>query len=206
MNDASNDRSYVFVFWQKRLFVVNLSQGSSCMDLVKFHGESSVEEDAFWTDQKEFWKKFRKRESLLSSDTLSISFLAKTKTVFSKIERDCHWTYNIDAEDIEKSLLQIVTDSSIILKFLIEKKVQKFAIEKVGCDKVEEFFIEGFLKEYLTKQIKEISEKDIPLTVENNESTDDSKGIGFEYFEAKMKANASNRTRFKNSSVVLKKK
>lgn len=201
----NEDRSYVFVFWQKQLFVVNLSHGSSCMDLIKFHGEPSIEEEMFWRDQKEFWKEFQKRESLLPSDTLSISFLAKTKSVFSKIERDCHWTYNIDAEDIENSLLKIVTDSSIILKFLIGKKVQKFKVEIGGCDKVEEFFIDGFLKESLTKQIKEIGEKDLPLTVEKNEPTDNSKGIGLDYFEAKMKAYDSNRTRFSNSFVVLKK-
>lgn len=202
----SNDRSYIFVFWQKRLFVADLSQGSSEIDLIKFRGESSVEENFFWNNQKNFWKNFFDNESILPKDALSISFIAKNKKILEQIEKDCHWKNDIIVDDIEKAMLHIVTDSNITLKFLLEKKSQKLALTKANCDKNEDFYVDGFSVNSLLNQLNDIQTKPISISKNNSEPINTTKSIGFDYFEAKMKENASKRIQFKSSSITISKK
>lgn len=197
-------KSYLLSFDKDLLSIIDYS--NECVEPVLVHGEKAVNSNEyFWNDQKKFWKWLADKESLRAKDTLKLAFVSNKKADLEKIVYSPEWQMDWDID----SLINVLTEcyeQSIDLHFGKEGRCKKITIENADTQKSVKLYVFGYSQNALDLALKQLEEypKEVVRESCSEQEVDEKNGIGYEFFEKRMKNNEDNRIKNKKSAKKIK--
>ena len=197
-------KSYLLSFDKEFLSIIDYS--NECVEPVLVHGEKTVDSNEyFWNNQKYFWKWLAEKESLRANDTLRLAFVSSKKADLEKIVYSPDWQmdWNVD------SLINVLTEcyeQSIDLHFGKEGRCKKITIENADAQKSVKLYVFGYSQNALDLALKQLEEspKEVVRESCSELDVDEKDGLGYEFFEKRMKNNEDNRIKGKKSARKIK--
>ena len=197
-------KSYLLSFDKDLLSIIDFS--NECAERVLVHGEKAVDSNEyFWNNQKKFWMWLADRESLRAKDTLRLAFVSSKKADLEKIVYSPDWQMDWDVD----SLINVLTEcyeQSIDLHFGKEGRCKKITIEKPDVKKSVKLYVFGYSQSALDLTLKQLEEspKEVVQESFSELEVDEKNGLGYEFFEKRMKNNEDNRIKSKKCVKKVK--